>query len=149
MQHEDLYHLRLLSIFHYVVGGFAALIALFPVIHFTVGIGMIFSGLANLSENGSLVFVGFLFTTVAGTLILIGWAFALAVAIAGYMLSRQINYTYCLVVAGLECLFNPFGTVLGVFTIIVLSRESIKELFQQPSLAEAAPAPKPRRRTAK
>ena len=31
--------------------------------------------------------------------------------------------------AGLECIFMPFGTVLGVFTIIVLMRDTVKELF--------------------
>ena len=31
--------------------------------------------------------------------------------------------------AGIECIFMPFGTVLGVFTIIVLMRPSMKELF--------------------
>jgi hypothetical protein len=31
--------------------------------------------------------------------------------------------------ACIECLFIPFGTILGVFTIIVLSRESVKTLF--------------------
>jgi len=32
-------------------------------------------------------------------------------------------------VAGAACLMMPFGTVLGVFTIIVLMRESVKEMF--------------------
>jgi len=31
--------------------------------------------------------------------------------------------------ACIECLFMPFGTVLGVFTILVLVRESVKQLF--------------------
>ncbi len=31
---------------------------------------------------------------------------------------------------GVECLFMPVGTVLGVFTIIVLVRDSVKELFR-------------------
>jgi len=31
--------------------------------------------------------------------------------------------------AGVECMFMPFGTVLGVFTIIVLMRPSVKEIF--------------------
>jgi hypothetical protein len=30
---QDLEHLKLLSIFHYVVGGMAAMFSLFPVIH--------------------------------------------------------------------------------------------------------------------
>jgi hypothetical protein len=34
-----------------------------------------------------------------------------------------------LAIAGIECIFIPFGTVLGVFTIIVLMRPTVKELF--------------------
>ena len=37
---------------------------------------------------------------------------------------------YCLVVAAIECLFIPFGTVLGVFTIVVLNRSSVRSLFR-------------------
>jgi hypothetical protein len=33
------------------------------------------------------------------------------------------------VMACIECLFVPFGTILGVFTIVVLSRESVSVLF--------------------
>jgi len=32
-------------------------------------------------------------------------------------------------IACVECLFIRFGTILGVFTIIVLLRESVKALF--------------------
>jgi hypothetical protein len=32
-------------------------------------------------------------------------------------------------VACVECLSMPFGTVFGVFTILVLNRASVKELF--------------------
>ena len=49
--------------------------------------------------------------------------------LAGRYLARRERYTFCLVVAGVECMFMPFGTVLGVFTIIVLSRPSVKDLF--------------------
>ena len=37
---------------------------------------------------------------------------------------------YCFVVAAIECILIPFGTVLGVFTIIALSRPSVKVLFE-------------------
>jgi hypothetical protein len=36
---------------------------------------------------------------------------------------------FVFVVACCECLFMPFGTILGVFTIILLSRESVKSAF--------------------
>jgi hypothetical protein len=32
--------------------------------------------------------------------------------------------------AGIECVFMPFGTVLGVFTLVVLTRPSVKPLFE-------------------
>ena len=58
--------------------------------------------------------------------------------LAGRYLSQQRHYTFCLVMAAVACMFMPFGTVLGVFTIIVLVRESVKELFAQgkPSASE-------------
>jgi hypothetical protein len=34
-----------------------------------------------------------------------------------------------LVMACIECLFIPFGTILGVLTIVVLARESVRALF--------------------
>ena len=35
----------------------------------------------------------------------------------------------CLVVGALECMMMPFGTVLGVFTLIALTKPSVKALF--------------------
>jgi len=36
---QDAEHLRLLPIFHYIVGGLAALFSLFPLLYTTVGAG--------------------------------------------------------------------------------------------------------------
>jgi len=44
-----------------------------------------------------------------------------------------------MVIAGIECLFMPFGTVLGVFTLVVLVRPSVKELFLRNQGNEPAP----------
>jgi hypothetical protein len=44
--------------------------------------------------------------------------------------------------AAIACMLMPFGTVLGVFTIIVLMRPSVKELFAAAG-SFAAPAPGP------
>ena len=50
-------------------------------------------------------------------------------AIAGRFLATRKHYMFCLVMAAIECLFTPFGTVLGVFTIVVLMRDSVKQSF--------------------
>ena len=39
---QDEEHLRLLSIFHYVVGGLTALFACIPIIHLVVGLAILF-----------------------------------------------------------------------------------------------------------
>lgn len=37
------------------------------------------------------------------------------------------------IVAGLECMFVPFGTVLGVFTLLVVTKDEAKALFVPPA----------------
>jgi len=136
---RDLEQLRLLSIFHYVVGGLAAAFSFLPLIHFTVGLLMA-TGRLETSEP-ALRTVGALFMVMAGLFIVAGWAMAAAIVVAGRFLARRRHYTFCLVVPALECLFVPFGTVLGVFTIVVLMRDSVKALFEgetPPSPAEPA-----------
>jgi len=61
--------------------------------------------------------------------ILVGLAFCILLILSGRYLRRHVNYTFCLVMAGVACIFMPFGTVLGVFTILVLVRPSVKTAF--------------------
>ena len=127
---RDEEHLRLLSIFHYVVGGFAALFALFPIIHLIMGLVIIFA--PNMfAGNGQPppAFFGWFFVVFAVLFIILGWTFAICILTTGRFLARRKHYMFCLVMAGVECLFMPFGTVLGVFTIVTLTREPVKQLF--------------------
>lgn len=127
---DDMGHLRLLSIFHYIVGGLTGLFSFFPIIHLVIGLMLIFSP-EKMSGNGEAppAFFGWFFVIFASLFMLAGWALAVCMIIAGRNLVRRRRRIFCLVVAGIECAFMPFGTVLGVFTVIVLMRESVKELF--------------------
>jgi len=127
---QDTQHLNLLSIFYYVVAGLAAFFASIPFIHLTLGIVML-SGGFPVKEGGEQVpeFVGWIFVGIASLLILMGWALAVLLLITGRFLSKRRNYTFCFVIAAISCLFMPFGTILGVFTIVVLSRPTVKEMF--------------------
>jgi hypothetical protein len=132
---QDLEHLRLLSIFHYVCAGMAALFACIPIIHLVMGIVMTFHPESfGPSKEQPPAFIGVFFIVIGSLMILAGWTFAALLAYAGRCLAQRKYYTFCLVVAGIACLFMPFGTVLGVFTIIVLVRPTVKPLF-----ASAAP----------
>lgn len=48
---------------------------------------------------------------------------------AGRFLSRHQHPTFCIVISALNCMYMPLGTALGVFTILVLQRPSVKALF--------------------
>jgi hypothetical protein len=127
---EDIEYLRLLSIFHYVVGGIAALFACFPIIYIAVGVLALYAPGSMDAEGDALpVLFGWIFIVVGGGLILVGWAFAVFTMIAGRYLARQTHYLFCMVMAAIECIFMPFGTVLGVSTIIVLSKPAVKKMF--------------------
>lgn len=128
---QDQEHLRLLSIFHYVVGGIGALFSFFPLIYLFIGAAILRTPHAFAGRHGHAPphFVGWFMIAIGGGVAVVGWLFAGLVIFCGHCLQRRMHYTFCLVVACVECLFAPFGTVLGVFTIIVLARPAVKALF--------------------
>jgi hypothetical protein len=127
---KDEEHLRLLAIFHYVVAALSALFCSFPLIHVAVGLLMVFAP-ENFKGRGELPAraFGWMFVAMGSIFVVTGWVFAACVFFAGHSLMHHRHYMFCLVMAALECCLQPFGTVLGVFTIIVLLRDSVKQLF--------------------
>jgi hypothetical protein len=126
----DKEHLRLLSIFHYIKGGITAVFSCIPIIHVVLGLFFIFAPhLFGHGKDQPPAFIGWLFVVLGSFFILFGWTLAALVLFAGRCIARREHYTFCFVMACVECLSVPFGTVLGVFTILVLSRPSVKGLF--------------------
>lgn len=126
----DTEHLKLLSIFHYIVAGLSALFACIPFIHLAIGIGFVlFGDKTGKGSDGPPAFVGWLFIGLASFFILLGWTHAILVFLAGRFITARKHHTYCFVVACVQCIFIPTGTILGIFTIIVLNRPSVKALF--------------------
>ena len=134
---QDDEHLRLLSAFHYVVAAIAGAFALLPLVHLFVGIAMVSAALAS-NERGALpgALVGSFIVAFAAFWIVAGSLFATFLVLAGRFLAQRRHYTFCLVTAGLACAFGPFGTVLGIFTLLVLLRDSVRAQF-----GLGAPAP--------
>lgn len=128
---NDQEHLRLLAVFHYVCAGIMALGACVPLIHLVLGLFMVFSPQTFGPAKGQQppLFVGWLFIGLASVIILLGWAMALLTAYSGRCLQKRRRYMFSFVIAAIMCVFMPFGTVLGVFTLVVLSRPSVKPLF--------------------
>jgi uncharacterized membrane protein len=129
---QDAEHLKLLSIFHYIVGSMTAMLACFPVIHLLIGLGIVSGRLGEPKHNNAFPeqLFGWAFVLAAGGAILMGWTLAACTVIAGRSIAQRKRYLFCVVVAGvMAAMCMPFGTVLGVFTIIVLMRPSVKREF--------------------
>ena len=125
---EDASQLRMLAIGHYVLGGLTALFSCFPLLHISMGIMMI-----NEKSSGSagtdVRMIGWAIIVFGSLFMLLGWSLAVVKILTGRWLSARKNRTFCFVVACVECIGVPLGTILGVFTITVLSRPSVRALF--------------------
>jgi len=130
MKPEQAEQLRLLSIFHYVFAGVLALVACLPLIHVGLGLAMVLAP-RQFGGHGEPppAFLGWFFVVTGGVFILAGWLAAALIAWAGRCLARRRQYTYCLVMAGVACVFMPLGTLLGVFTILLLAKPEVKAAF--------------------
>ncbi|CBA16610.1 hypothetical protein [Xanthomonas albilineans] len=137
---QDAEHLRMLGIGHYVVGGLTGIFALIPVLHLSIGLMMLNGRLPLPATNAAQAHLAvqahlfaWIFVVIASLIIATGLSLAAAMLYAGRCLGARRRHTYCVIVAGLSCVMMPFGTVLGVFTLLVLTRPSVKQLFAQPA----------------
>ena len=141
---KDDEHIKLLSVFHFIVSGLALL-----------GIGFLFLHHFMMSSffshpemwkgkdgNGPPreffeIFIWFYWC--------MGLIFAVACIaniLSGVFLRQRKHRMYSLVVAGLDCVQIPFGTALGVFTIMILLRDSVRQSYEsQPSAGGNAAPP--------
>jgi hypothetical protein len=131
-------HLRLLSIFYYVSAGLHALSACFGILFIPMGV-LFMSAFAQASPaNRPPAFVGTLFMILGAVVFLVGLAYSALLALAGRFLSQRKHRMFSVVVAALNCLSFPYGTLLGVLTIMVLMRPGVQALF-----SPAVPPPLP------
>jgi Na+-driven multidrug efflux pump len=135
----DREHLRLLAIFHFVAAGMALLGLLFFAANYAL-VHLFFSDPQLWSKQGhggpppQLFFMmlrGF-------SVFFSSWLLLSGVlnVLSGLFLRSLQHRGFSLVVAAFNCLHIPLGTILGIFTFIVLGRDSVARAY-----AEAAPRP--------
>jgi len=122
---------RLMSIGYYVMAGLMGLFSLIPGIHITIGMFALLGKFEPDPSSGDFPseLFGGIFVGVGSLLMLIGFTVTTLVAIAGRKLKQFKSRTYCLVMGAVLCAIFPLGTVLGVFTILILSKPEAKTLF--------------------
>jgi hypothetical protein len=137
--------LRLLALGFYVKGGVGAAVVSFFLIHFFMMLAFSFlpqsawdarpksattihssSLLSSPSPSprpvnqGPPVIMFRIFAAVIGGIILLGWTFGALTVYAGRCVHNRTRRVFILVMAGLNCVLIPWGTLLGIATFTVL-----------------------------
>lgn len=125
---EDQSHLKALSICWYVMAGLQLIGGLCGGLYMVIGVIMGIAASADGDEDAALV--GFLFVGGLGLLMLLIFAFiALLSFLTAKGLAHQRRSALIYVMSALACMNVPLGTVLGVFTFIVMGRDTVKDAF--------------------
>ena len=127
-------HVKLLGLFHLISGILTLVYSVFFI--FYMGFISIMFNFIGKFENAEYGMNGDfpheIFTIILsiwGIIIFFMIGFGICKIFSGKYLKEKKNRIFSMIIAALECLSFPYGTLLGVFTLVVLNRESVKELY--------------------
>lgn len=137
----DADHLKLLVIFHFIGAGLSFLGILFLCIHYAIFRSILnapgmWQGQHSGPPPAEFFWIFRLFYAAFAI-----WLIASGVLnlISAFCLRARTHRRFSLVVAVINCTHVPLGTLLGAFTIIVLVRDSVRELYETESRAASSP----------
>jgi len=126
---KDIEQLNLLATFHYVFGGIVGVFSCTPLFHVAMGIWLL---TGTFSGDPPPTFFGYMFVFMGLFLAIMGWTLAICIIITARKLKQKTHHSFCFVMVCVECILVPFGTILGILTIIALSKDSVRTVFNPP-----------------
>ena len=130
----DSEHLRLLALFHYISGGLTILFSSFFLLHLTFMSFMMrnFDKFAPANAPPPDIdpeqFMG-VFIAVFGVMIAMGILYGIAQIVSGRFIKQRRHRVFTIIVALPNVVFIPYGTILAIFTLMVLDRNSVKQMY--------------------
>jgi hypothetical protein len=119
--------LNVLAISHYVVGGLHALFGSFGLIHVSFGVAILLGLFPNESRAaaGPEMAMAAIFAIIGSIVVAAGWTLGIVTILSGRRIARRRSRKFSIIVGAINCALLPFGTTLGIFTLILLSKDSI------------------------
>ncbi len=151
LQHvRDDEHLKLLVIGYWIVGVMTVLYSSFFIMYIVMGsVFLNHPGMMNTPprQGGPPVPAsdpfpapfGYFMIIMGVAVVSIGWTIGGLNMAAARFIQQRRRYVFIQVMAGLQCLQVPFGTLVGVSTLIVLSRPSVRAVFDLDGADPPAP----------
>ncbi|EEF60907.1 hypothetical protein [Pedosphaera parvula] len=127
---RDLEHLNLLSIFYYIAAGLGLLATCFILLYFIVISGVLAFVPKGPHGPPTQILVPIMMV-VGGFVFLLSLTMAFLTFLTGRFLKQRRHHLFCVIMAVIHCLSFPFGTILGVFTIVVLQRPRVQQMFNE------------------
>jgi len=120
-----------LSIFYYILAALQVLAGFFPLLY--MGCGTMFGIMGATSgrpgDAGAAAGISAFFICIGLPVLAIVWTFAYLNYLTAKSLRERKRMTLCFAMAIIACLNIPLGTILGVFTLVVLSKPEVKQSF--------------------
>ncbi|QDU71829.1 hypothetical protein [Mucisphaera calidilacus] len=129
---RDVEHIKLLSIFHYIVGGLCCLFASVFLFYIIMGLTLILAPVAIDDLPMPAPILGLIVLLLGSIPLISGWTIGILTILSGRSMRAFRARTFSIIIACVSCLFIPLGTILGVFTLIVLTRRSVVERYNNP-----------------
>lgn len=126
---RDRDHLNILGVVYYVSAGLSIFGILFSLIYAVIGILFLCGVIPSEGRGEETEISGLIFLIFGGGIFLLCLAYGVLSFLAGRWLRSGKHRIFCFVVACLNLPNMPIGTLLGVFTILVLSRPRVIGLF--------------------
>lgn len=118
-------YLDILAVFHYVNGGLTALVALAAIAFLGIGLGAASDWGRNFQAEPTCAIVAVIFFV----LVLVG-GYAVLNLLAGRALHTRNSRILVLITSGVNCLNIPFGTLLGIFTFVMMVDPQVEWMFR-------------------
>jgi len=130
---KDQNYLKILSIVYYIFGTFTVIFSCVFISFIVLGFFALTApeNFANIQTQGETppVWFGWIFIVTGALALISGWLWGAFQILTGRFLVRRKRFVFCVITAAISCLIMPVGTALGVFTLFVLMRPTVKKIF--------------------